>query len=73
MHVDQILKIFQRVEYSLAGSNRRQEEEDTFSLFIDYLDECEKGKCVLGPTCQKEQVNVVVVGGRNCSNSLPLP
>ena len=38
------MKLFKSVDYSDVGSNNRKKEEDTFSLFIDYLDECEKGK-----------------------------
>ncbi len=43
--VEEILKLLKNVNYSEAGSNNKKREEDTFSLFIDYLDECEKCKC----------------------------
>lgn len=44
MHVDIIIEIFKEVRYSESGSNDRIKEEATYALFIDYLDECEKGK-----------------------------
>lgn len=42
----QILSIFKSISYSERGSNLRRKEENTFSMFVDYLDECEKGEFV---------------------------
>ena len=40
--IEQIVKLFEKIDNSEAGSNNRMKEEDTFSLFVD---ECEKCKC----------------------------
>ena len=42
---EQVLAIFKSIGYSERGSNMRK-KEDTFSMFVDYLDECEKGVCL---------------------------
>ena len=39
-----VLTIFKNIKYSEWGSNMRRKEEETFSMFVDSLDECEKGK-----------------------------
>ena len=40
----QLLGIFKVIHYSKVGSNSRNKEEETFAKFVDYLDECERGK-----------------------------
>ena len=42
--LDVVLNIFQSIKYSAHGSNDKKKEEATFGFFVDYLDECEKGK-----------------------------
>lgn len=39
----QVLAIFKNIKYSERESNMGRKEEETFSMFVDYLDECEKG------------------------------
>ena len=42
--LDQIRQMFKTVKYSEQGSNARKAEEEVYKYFIDYLDDCEKGK-----------------------------
>ena len=44
IHVAQLLAVFKVISYSEKGSNSRQKEEDAYAKFVDYLDECERGK-----------------------------
>lgn len=46
VHTAQLLEIFKKINYSERGSNSRKKEEDTFAKFVDYLDECERGKFI---------------------------
>ena len=43
IHVAQLLAVFKVISYSEKGSNSRQ-REDVYAKFVDYLDECERGK-----------------------------
>lgn len=47
VYADIMRKLFTRVIYSDKGSNERQKEEHTYTMFLEYLDKFEKGKCVL--------------------------
>ena len=47
----QLLGIFKVICYSDKGSNNRQKEEETYSKFVDYLDDCENGKVVICVVC----------------------
>ena len=38
-----LLAVFKVISYSEKGSNCRK-KEDTYANFVDYLDECERGK-----------------------------
>ena len=40
---DCVRKIFKNIKFSDNGSNAREREEKTYMMFLDYLDECEKG------------------------------
>ena len=35
--------MFKKVHFSEDGSNDRVKEESAYMMFLDYLDECEKG------------------------------
>ena len=41
--IDGIHKIFKTVRFSEEGSNAREREQNAYMMFLDYLDECEKG------------------------------
>ena len=41
--IDDIRKIFKTVRFSEEGSNAREREQNAYMMFLDYLDECEKG------------------------------
>ena len=41
--IDGIRKIFKTVRFSEEGSNAREKEQNSYMMFLDYLDECEKG------------------------------
>ena len=53
------MKLFEKVDYSEAGSNNRKKRIH-FSLFIDYLDECEKCKCHDSCKIQSSQYIVII-------------
>ncbi len=36
--------MFKQVIYSEKGSNERSKEENTFIMFLDYLEKCERGE-----------------------------
>jgi len=38
-----IRKIFKTVRFSEEGSNAHEREQNAYMMFLDYLDECEKG------------------------------
>ncbi len=38
-----IRTLFKDIKYSEAGSNDKENEELTYVLFVDYLEECEEG------------------------------
>ena len=42
--IARVLAVFKVISYSEKGSNCRKKEEDTYAKFVDYLDECERGK-----------------------------
>ncbi len=42
--IDSLIKMFKRVIYSEKGSNERSKEENTFIMFLDYLEKCERGE-----------------------------
>ena len=41
--IDTLKKMFTRVIYSEKGTNRGQKEENTYMMFLEYLDKCEEG------------------------------
>ena len=41
--IDDIQKIFKTVRFSEEGSNARERGQNAYMMFLDYLDECEKG------------------------------
>ena len=41
--IDIIRKIFKTVRFSEEGTNAREKEQNAYMMFLDYLDECEKG------------------------------
>ena len=41
--IDGIRKIFKTVRFSEECSNAREKEQNSYMMFLDYLDECEKG------------------------------
>ena len=41
--IDTLRKMFTRVIYSEKGTNQRQKEENTYMMFLEYLDKCEEG------------------------------
>ena len=41
--IDGIRKIFKTVRFSEEGSNACEREQNAYMMFLDYLDECEKG------------------------------
>ena len=42
-YVDKVRKLFVTVKYSERGSNEYSRETATFMMFVDFLDDCEKG------------------------------
>ena len=44
--IDDIRKIFKTVRFSEEGSNAREREQNAYMMFLDYLDECEKGMVI---------------------------
>ena len=44
---DFIRKLFSKIVYSDEGSNDKKAEERAFMFFVDYMDECEKGTCMI--------------------------
>ena len=36
------------MKFSEEGSNARQKEQNSYMMFLDYLDDCEKGKLPIG-------------------------
>lgn len=46
MHpIDVVRKVFGKVRFSEEGSNARIKEQSAYMMFIEYLEECEKGMC----------------------------
>ena len=41
--IDVVRKMFKKVQFSESGSNARVKEESAYMMFLEYLDECEKG------------------------------
>ena len=41
---DKLRKMFQTVKYSERGSNEYSRETATFMMFIDFLEDCERGQ-----------------------------
>ena len=41
--IDKIRKLFEVIKYSERGSNAYTKETATIMMFVDFLDECEKG------------------------------
>lgn len=41
---DDIRTMFKVIRYSEKGSNEREREEAAYMYFVDYLDDCEKGR-----------------------------
>lgn len=38
------MKMFTKIVFSDKGSNERSHEENTYIMFLDYLEKCERGK-----------------------------
>ena len=62
--IDYVRKVFKKIRFSEEGSNAFAKEQNSYMMFLEYLDECEKGKLTLsllhlsishshGPTDQK--------------------
>ena len=43
VYADKLLAIFEDIKYSLSGTSDKKKEVDTYLLFVDFLDECERG------------------------------
>lgn len=41
--IDYIRKLFKEVRFSEEDSNAREKEQNSYMMFLDYLEECEKG------------------------------
>ena len=47
---DYIRKIFKIIRFSEEGSNAYAREQNSYMMFLEYLDECEKGMCCVFAT-----------------------
>ena len=46
-HADTIRKLFSEIKFSEKGTNERENEERAFMYFVDYLEDCESGMCIV--------------------------
>ena len=43
---DSVRSLFKQVKFSEEGSNARLKEQNSYMMFLDYLDDCERGKLI---------------------------
>ncbi len=55
---DYVRTVFKAIKFSEKGTNTRTKEESAYMMFLNYIDECEKGKVLSRAYKEKRACNL---------------